>query len=73
MAFKHTDIAITPLTGCKQIIGILLSIQKKTRRISKQLVFYKGYDLTQALYRLYYTEKRGVYKYPKDLKILNFI
>ena len=50
---------------------ILLSIQKKTRRISKQLVFYKGYDLTQAVYRFYYTEKRGIYKNPKDLKILN--
>jgi hypothetical protein len=50
---------------------ILLGIQKKTKRVSKQLIFYKGYNLTQALYRFYYTEKRGIYKNPKDLKILN--
>ena len=51
---------------------ILLSIQKKINKISKQQIIYKGHDFTQALYRLYYTETRG-YKNPNNLKIFDFI
>ena len=50
---------------------IHLSIQKKISKISKPLFFYKGHDLKQALYRLYFTEKRKPYKIQKKFNIFN--
>ena len=48
-----------------------LNIQKKIKKISKEQIFYKGYDLTQAFYRLYFSEKRKPNKIPHNLKIFN--
>ena len=51
-----------------------LSIQKKIKKIPKEQIFYKGYDLTQAYYRLYFSEKRKPVKIPhNNLKIFNSI